>query len=391
MRNFIREERRGKKIKLKLIDIEKVFLFQINNMSFHHYLSFNQDGSCLACSTEDGFAVYTLPTSSSPLKLRFARNIGGSVGGITLYYRTNLLVCWGGKKYPCNRVVIWDDLQGKSVFELQYASEVRNVLMSRDRIVVVLNKSVECYAINEDFRQLRYLEQIPTLDNPLGICAIQTHSNFPFVLVAPGEEVGTITIRGDGLPGKTVKAHYHPIQHVALSPNGSYVATASQRGTMIRVFNVETGEKLYEFRRGIDGATIHSIVFDPETRYLAVSSDHGTVHIFELLPAIQVSQTESRIPYWYDLRSVSTVTLNDPTAKCLLKKDRNILLLFTVGSKGILSCYTYDSTTPLTEGSFILKEEYNIHNTKEKKEEEDVSGSEISPEKRKEEKEKKEK
>ena len=38
---------------------------------------------------------------------------------------------------------------------------------------------------------------------------------------------------------------------VAFNPSGSKLATASERGTVIRVFNVTDGTRLLEFRRGV--------------------------------------------------------------------------------------------------------------------------------------------
>ena len=42
------------------------------------------------------------------------------------------------------------------------------------------------------------------------------------------------------------------------------LATASKKGTIIRIFAVPSGEKLYAFRRGTLGASIFSIAFDNE-------------------------------------------------------------------------------------------------------------------------------
>ena len=38
---------------------------------------------------------------------------------------------------------------------------------------------------------------------------------------------------------------------VAFNPSGSKLATASERGTVIRVFNVTDDTRLLEFRRGV--------------------------------------------------------------------------------------------------------------------------------------------
>ena len=62
------------------------------------------------------------------------------------------------------------------------------------------------------------------------------------------------------------------------------LATASEKGTVIRVWSIPGAEKLYQFRRGTREAKIYSINFNLVSTLLAVSSAHDTVHIFKLGP-----------------------------------------------------------------------------------------------------------
>ena len=52
-------------------------------------------------------------------------------------------------------------------------------------------------------------------------------------------------------PEKTILAHTSELAAVRFSKDGKLLATASTKGTVIRVFNVETGDKLFEFSRGM--------------------------------------------------------------------------------------------------------------------------------------------
>lgn len=51
---------------------------------------------------------------------------------------------------------------------------------------------------------------------------------------------------------------------------------------MIRVFSLPSGEKLFNFTRGISGATMYSLNFSNDSSYLLCSSDTGTIHVFQL-------------------------------------------------------------------------------------------------------------
>ena len=79
-----------------------------------------------------------------------------------------------------------------------------------------------------------------------------------------------------------IRAHKSPISFLALNSAGTLLATASDKGTVIRVWSVPGAEKLYQFRRGTREARIYSINFNAMSTLLAVSSAHDTVHIFKL-------------------------------------------------------------------------------------------------------------
>ncbi|KAL0389621.1 UNVERIFIED_CONTAM: Autophagy-related protein 18a [Sesamum calycinum] len=69
---------------------------------------------------------------------------------------------------------------------------------------------------------------------------------------------------------KFIMAHDSRIACFTLSQDGNLLATASTKGTLVRV------------RRGADRAEIYSLAFSPTAQWLAVSSDKGTVHVFSL-------------------------------------------------------------------------------------------------------------
>ena len=103
------------------------------------------------------------------------------------------------------------------------------------------------------------------------------------MLACPGVTRGHARVElYDARKSTVVAAHESDLARLALSGDGSLLATASDKGTLIRVFDAHSGAQLREFRRGVDRALVYSIVFCPETKYLACSSDKGTVHVFNL-------------------------------------------------------------------------------------------------------------
>ncbi|EGA75130.1 Atg18p [Saccharomyces cerevisiae AWRI796] len=83
-------------------------------------------------------------------------------------------------------------------------------------------------------------------------------------------------------PTMVIEAHKGEIAAMAISFDGTLMATASDKGTIIRVFDIETGDKIYQFRRGTYATRIYSISFSEDSQYLAVTGSSKTVHIFKL-------------------------------------------------------------------------------------------------------------
>ena len=69
---------------------------------------------------------------------------------------------------------------------------------------------------------------------------------------------------------------------IALNHDGNLLATASDKGQIIRIFVTDTGQQIQELRRGTDTAEVISLSFDPVSKYIGCTSDKGTVHIFSI-------------------------------------------------------------------------------------------------------------
>lgn len=92
-----------------------------------------------------------------------------------------------------------------------------------------------------------------------------------------------------------VRAHNSGIACIGFSRSGKYLATASELGTVVRVFFVESGKLLQEFRRGMQRATVYDLRFSFDDKVLLVSSSSKTVHLFDLshsLPTVQNTESD---------------------------------------------------------------------------------------------------
>ncbi|XP_021762316.1 autophagy-related protein 18d-like isoform X3 [Chenopodium quinoa] len=205
-------------------------------------VSWNQDYTCFAAGTSRGFRIY----SCDPFKETFRRDLkNGGFGIVEMLFRCNILALVGGgmeSQYSPNKVMIWDDHQSRCIGEFSFRSEVRGVRLRRDRIVVVLEHKVYVY----NFLDLKLLHQIETLANPRGLCCLSHHVN-TFVLACPGRRRGQVRVEHFGLHvTKTINAHESRLACFALTSDGLILATASTKGTLIRIFNTMDGTCLQE-------------------------------------------------------------------------------------------------------------------------------------------------
>eukprot|EP01101_Sappina_pedata_P002590 TRINITY_DN12817_c0_g1_i1.p1 TRINITY_DN12817_c0_g1~~TRINITY_DN12817_c0_g1_i1.p1 ORF type:complete len:389 (+),score=130.02 TRINITY_DN12817_c0_g1_i1:100-1167(+) len=268
-----------------------------NNKNGLLYVAFNQDSGCFACGTDKGFTIY----NCDPLKERFSREFsegnskgkGSGIGIVEMLFRCNILALVGGGKnplYPPNKVLIWDDYQNKGIAELDFKSDVRQVKLRRDRIVVALETKVYVY----NFTDLTLIDSFDTMQNPKGLCALSAGSN-P-VLAILGKNVGQVRIKlFDSNVVHDIQAHDNKISQIALNAEGSLLATCSEKGTLVRLYDTTTANLLGEFRRGALSAEIYNISFDQTSTWVCVTSDKGTVHIYNIsgvVPGNPNSQTD---------------------------------------------------------------------------------------------------
>lgn len=191
--------------------------------------------------------------------------------------------------------------RSSTICELTFPSAVLAVRLNRKRLVVVLEEEIYLY----DILNMNLLYTISTSPNPNAICALSPSSEncylaYPlpkareepterpahappvskFVPPTSGEVLifDTMSLKNINV----VEAHRAPLSCIALNTEGTLLATASETGTIIRVFSVPGGQKLYQFRRGSYPSTIYSMSFNLNSTLLSVSSTTETVHIFRL-------------------------------------------------------------------------------------------------------------
>jgi WD40 repeat protein len=112
----------------------------------------------------------------------------------------------------------------------------------------------------------------------------------PWVLVCPGQNIGSLRVQvGEDDSASCVidAAHKSDLGCLAVNASGTLVASASDYGTVVKVF-ARNGDLMHTLRRGMRPVTISCLAFRADDRFLAVGSSAKTVHVFR----IDVEQTQ---------------------------------------------------------------------------------------------------
>jgi len=237
---------------------------------------------------ESGIRIYNVEPLAE--KAHLDKETVGSVSHCEMLYRTNLVALVGGgvmPKFADNTVLIWDDSIKKFVLEFTFPSPVLAVRLRREKLIVGLISHIHVFSFPHNPTKLF---TFGTPHNPKGLCEVSPLARAERQLLAfPGRKRGSVqlvdlatTEPGMSSAPVTISAHQSELACIALNQQGTLIATASGKGTLIRVYDTLKRTQIVELRRGTDIATLYCINFSADSDFLCCSSDKGTIHIFAL-------------------------------------------------------------------------------------------------------------
>ena len=255
----------------------------VPNLNSMLYMSFNQDNKFFSIGTENDFFIY----QTEPFKGPYKGNMKGGIGVVEMIENSNFIALMGGgtiPRYGKNTLVIWDDNEKRAISELKFSTPIKLVKYKKDYLFVICQKMIYIFY----FENFQNLYKIETGDNTKELIAInQSPKNT--IIAYPSKKCGKITIKKifsnineDNKSEESYQLHDDGVSKISINYTGTLIASANENGTIIRIHSCEDGSFLMEFKRGHDKAKINTICFDNETKFMAVSSSKGTIHIFSM-------------------------------------------------------------------------------------------------------------
>jgi len=240
---------------------------------------FCENASHFAVCLDHSFFIY----QTKPLKLKFKKEFMNSlIDRIVLSHDGNIVAfssietIKGNNQY---KLYIWSNYFGEAEGELDFSEEIMNLVMRGRHLLIILEKSICVYDID---RKVIHFDMV-THHNPFGVGDLSSQSDSPLIAVC-GLVPGSVRISimpSDNSP-VFISAHNHALAMIRFTNDSSLIATASETGTLIRIFDCANGTLLGVFRRGTLTSRILSMSFSKNNNFLVVVSETGTAHMFHM-------------------------------------------------------------------------------------------------------------
>ncbi|XP_029311791.1 WD repeat domain phosphoinositide-interacting protein 1-like isoform X3 [Cottoperca gobio] len=328
--------------------------------------SFNQDTTSLSVGTKTGYRLFSV-TAVDKLDCIHEGVECPDVYIVERLFSSSLVVVVS-LSMP-RRMNVYHFKKGTEICNYSYSNNILSVRLNRQRLVVCLEESVYIHNI-KDMKLLKTLLNTPT--NPTGLCALSVNHSNSYLAYPGSATIGEITVYdANNLSTLTlIQAHDSPLAALTFNASGTKLASASEKGTVIRVFSADA-------------------------QFLCASSNTETVHIFKLEQHSPSQDEES--PTWstymgkmftaastylptqvsdmmHQDRAFATVRLNMFGLKniCSLATIQKLPRLLVASSDGCLYIYNVD---PQDGGECVLVQKHRLFESSEdeveQKEEED--------------------
>ncbi|XP_069760843.1 WD repeat domain phosphoinositide-interacting protein 2 isoform X2 [Narcine bancroftii] len=211
------------------------------------FANFNQDTTSLAVGTKSGYKFFSL-SSVDKLEQIYECTDTEDVCIVERLFSSSL-VAIVSLKAP-RKLKVCHFKKGTEICNYSYSNTILTVKLNRQRLIVCLEESLYIHNIR-DMKVLHTIRETPP--NPSGLCALSINNENCYLAYPGSATIGevqvfdTINLRAANM----IPAHDSPLAALAFDSSGTKLATASEKGTVIRVFSIPEGQKLFEFRRGV--------------------------------------------------------------------------------------------------------------------------------------------
>lgn len=365
-------------------------------------LTFNQDGTLFACGIANTFNIcdtnMLLGDQSIDLQQRSGSNVfhqtsnlhtknyhllnlaeGKQIKAIEMLFRSNIVALIVGKnddisftkkkkqeKTSGDEVLIFDTGSNKLICNFTCGgNRVVAVKLRSGNVCVALCNRVFVYGYSNSKMQL--LRAFDTALNDAGLLCINTskiEGNNGVLIAFPSPNIGKVLVNRyhqGQWETMEIEAHRNKLTAIALSIDGLYLATASEHGTIVKLFRTDTKTLLKTFRRGYETARVESLSFSNDNCWLACTSGHGTTHVFKIFQDTGSIMKE----YWIggEKPFVQVKDIKHPKVCSFLKGKASTIVVSGLDEYGngcMVFARFYEKIEQSGSSSPVIKREYQV-------------------------------
>ena len=265
------------------------------------HLSFNKDKNCLAVGMENGYRIYDLTKKDS--LFYYERILGKGIGIIEMLEKTNILGLVGGGDDPfdrANKLIIYDDKEGKIIANLTFKSNISNIRIKKDRILVICEnyiylinpinyKSIDTIEIGEVYRKkICFAFTLDPQLNKLAYNKINSLENKNKIIIYTYDKDNIKT-------SIELFSNYkmnNPITCMDFDKNGKFLAVTARNYRYLEIYKTKDGLKLCLCDMESDSLNTLYISFSLENEFLCTSLNTGEVIIFNIKSVLNASEED---------------------------------------------------------------------------------------------------
>lgn len=245
------------------------------------FITFNQDYSSIAIGTKSGYNLYTLDNDIDQLHRTFHDEEHTDICIVERLFSSSLVVIVS--LLSPRKLRLYHIKKRTEISIHSYTNTILSVKLNRKRLIICLEDQLYIHSLKDDLNVKWVIRNIPP--NPNGLFALSPREDRCYLAYPASQRSGEVQIFDTvELKNKIlIPAHDNPLAALSFNQQSTMLASASEKGTVIRVHSVDEGQCLYEFRRGYARCVdIYSLSFSLDSLFLAASSSTETVHIFKL-------------------------------------------------------------------------------------------------------------
>lgn len=285
-------------------------------------VALSEDASSFSVLLDTSFHVFTTDLVRKKYMEEFTNIKFGRIAITqdgTFIAFTGITIVDGTQK---NKVFLWNNFYNECHSQFEFPEEVVDVVLKPKLLLIVLPKSVIGYDIQN--KKIQFDRR--TAPNQPGAADISQSFDDP-VVACCGDDPGFVYIFhpfDSQIPSLTFHASEQSINMLKFSIDVSMIAVATEKGTIIRLYNCADGVELGAFKRGSFSSVLLSISFSPDNSGLMAVSGNGTIHVFD---ATSRTTNENELP-----RAISKMKIDvSKAASAMFTSSSEITLLSSAG------------------------------------------------------------